>query len=195
MTKKVTQARKGLGTNLVGLATELSLVSKLLQKVIQKKISALGRYPVTREFSLFFIWIFSVLCIFKRLLIFISHPSYLKEHFSQHHLKWNSASASCAEIKPYWSVNWSFLGDLWRRSCIRGALLAVLFGSAWTSLGSRKENEKRRLTPQEWNSLQSDCVTLRPYFCTKLRFEIWHLLLFTAYGAYRHRTYNLFAMN
>ena len=32
MTKKVTQARKGLGTNSVGLATELSLVSKLLQK-------------------------------------------------------------------------------------------------------------------------------------------------------------------
>ena len=105
------------------------------------------------------------------------------------------ATASCAETKLYWSVNWSFLGDLWRRSCIRGALLAVLFGSAWTSLGSRKENEKRRLTPQEWNSLQSDCVTLRPYFCTKLRFEIWHLFLFTAYGAYRHRTYNLFAMN
>ena len=40
MTKKVTQARKGLGTNSVGLATELSLVSKLLQKVIPKKISA-----------------------------------------------------------------------------------------------------------------------------------------------------------
>ena len=35
--KKVTQARKGLGTNSVGLATELSLVSKLLQKVIPKK--------------------------------------------------------------------------------------------------------------------------------------------------------------
>ena len=33
MTKKVTQARKGLGTNSVsGLATELSLVSKLLLK-------------------------------------------------------------------------------------------------------------------------------------------------------------------
>ena len=29
MTKKVTQARKGLGTNSEGLATELSLVSKL----------------------------------------------------------------------------------------------------------------------------------------------------------------------
>ena len=42
MTKKVTQARKGLGTNSVGLATELSLVSKLLQKVIPKKISANG---------------------------------------------------------------------------------------------------------------------------------------------------------
>ena len=42
MTKKVTQARKGLGTNSVGLATELSLVSKLLQKVIPKKISASG---------------------------------------------------------------------------------------------------------------------------------------------------------
>ena len=40
VTKKVTQARKGLGTNSVGLATELSLVSKLLQKVIPKKISA-----------------------------------------------------------------------------------------------------------------------------------------------------------
>ena len=37
MTKKVTQARKGLGTNSVGLATELSLVSRLLQKVIPKK--------------------------------------------------------------------------------------------------------------------------------------------------------------
>ena len=36
------QARKGLGTNSVGLATELSLVSKLLQKVIPKKISACG---------------------------------------------------------------------------------------------------------------------------------------------------------
>ena len=36
-TKKVTQARKGLGTNSVGLATELSLVSRLLQKVIPKK--------------------------------------------------------------------------------------------------------------------------------------------------------------
>ena len=42
VTKKVTQARKGLGTNSVGLATELSLVSKLLQKVIPKKISANG---------------------------------------------------------------------------------------------------------------------------------------------------------
>ena len=42
MTKKVTQARKGLGTNSVGLATELSLVSKLLQKVIPKKNSAGG---------------------------------------------------------------------------------------------------------------------------------------------------------
>ena len=40
VTKKVTQARKGLGTNSVALATELSLVSKLLQKVIPKKISA-----------------------------------------------------------------------------------------------------------------------------------------------------------
>ena len=39
VTKKVTQARKGLGTNSVGLATELSLVSKLPQKVIPKKIS------------------------------------------------------------------------------------------------------------------------------------------------------------
>ena len=43
MTKKVTQARKGLGTNSVGLATELSLVSKLLQKVIPKKISAIAK--------------------------------------------------------------------------------------------------------------------------------------------------------
>ena len=42
VTKKVTQARKGLGTNSVDLATELSLVSKLLQKVIPKKISAYG---------------------------------------------------------------------------------------------------------------------------------------------------------
>ena len=42
VTKKVTQARKGLGTNSVGLATELSLVSKLLQKVIPKKIFAIG---------------------------------------------------------------------------------------------------------------------------------------------------------
>ena len=33
MAKKVTQASKGLGTNSIGLATELSLVSKLLQKV------------------------------------------------------------------------------------------------------------------------------------------------------------------
>ena len=32
--KKVTQARKGLGTNSVGLATKLSLVFKLLQRVI-----------------------------------------------------------------------------------------------------------------------------------------------------------------
>ena len=47
VTKKVTQARKGLGTNSVGLATELSLVSKLLQKVIPKKISAVGaRFPI-----------------------------------------------------------------------------------------------------------------------------------------------------
>ena len=38
--EKVTQARKGLGTNSVGLASELSLVSKLLQKVILEKISA-----------------------------------------------------------------------------------------------------------------------------------------------------------
>ena len=43
MAKKVTQASKGLGTNSVGLATELSLVSKLLQKVIPKKIFAHGR--------------------------------------------------------------------------------------------------------------------------------------------------------
>ena len=47
VTKKVTQARKGLGTNSVGLATELSLVSKLLQKVIPKKISAM-RYWVVK---------------------------------------------------------------------------------------------------------------------------------------------------
>ena len=37
----VTQASKGLGTNSVGLATELSLVSKLLQKVIPEKIFAM----------------------------------------------------------------------------------------------------------------------------------------------------------
>ena len=38
VTKKVTQARKGLGTNSVGLTTELSLVSWLLQKEIPKKV-------------------------------------------------------------------------------------------------------------------------------------------------------------
>ena len=43
MAKKVTQARKGLGTSSVGLATELSLVSKLLRKEIPKKIFAVGR--------------------------------------------------------------------------------------------------------------------------------------------------------
>ena len=154
-------------------------------------------YPVTREFSLFFyLNIFSPLHF--QTVINFDFASKLFERTFFLSITWSwiqLATASCAETKLYWSVNWSFLGDLWRRSCIRGALLAVLFGSAWTSLGSRKENEKRRLTSQEWNSLQSDCVTLRPYFCTKLRFEIWHLFLFTAYGAYRHRTYNLFAMN
>ena len=44
MTKKVTQARKGLGTNSVGLASELSLVSKLLRKVIPKKFVRSGVY-------------------------------------------------------------------------------------------------------------------------------------------------------
>ena len=44
MAKKVTQVSKGLGTNSVGLATELSLVSKLLQKVIPKKIFASDWY-------------------------------------------------------------------------------------------------------------------------------------------------------
>ena len=47
--KKVTQASKGLGTNSVGLATELSLVSKLLQKVIPKKIFAL-RHAIPDRF-------------------------------------------------------------------------------------------------------------------------------------------------
>ena len=49
--KKVTQASKGLGTNSVGLATELSLVSKLLQKVIPKKIFASGYVRLPRTFS------------------------------------------------------------------------------------------------------------------------------------------------
>ena len=39
MAKKVTQARKGLDINSVSLATEFSLVSKLLQKMIPKKIA------------------------------------------------------------------------------------------------------------------------------------------------------------
>ena len=153
-------------------------------------------YPVTREFSLFLFEYFLSFAFSNGYKFLFRIRAIWKNIFLSITWSWiQLATASCAETKLYWSVNWSFLGDLWRRSCIRGALLAVLFGSAWTSLGSRKENEKRRLTPQEWNSLQSDCVTLRPYFCTKLRFEIWHLFLFTAYGAYRHRTYNLFAMN
>ena len=52
MTKKVTQARKGLGTNSVGLATELSLVSKLLQKESDpKKISATGSFVLSPGFA------------------------------------------------------------------------------------------------------------------------------------------------